>query len=208
MLEWYREHFDLTDLMADIERLIEQIAPNSHFQRHSYRSLMQQHLDIDPHTASARQLSSLARRLCAYEGELDTADALDLLFSVCIQPKLVQGFHLVFHYPRVQPGLALIADDERGTPVAKRVELFSRGLELGNGYHELLDADLLLARFNADNAELARRNKPLRPIDTAFLQAHRTGVPRCAGMALGIERLLMALDSIDDIRLLNPLHAG
>ncbi|TXI46286.1 MAG: EF-P lysine aminoacylase GenX, partial [Lysobacter sp.] len=80
-----------------------------------------------------------------------------------------------------------------GHAVAERFELYLGPLELANGYHELTDADEQRARFERDRAIRRSRGEPLPPIDEALLAALRRGLPACAGVALGIERLLMAM---------------
>jgi lysyl-tRNA synthetase class 2 len=102
------------------------------------------------------------------------------------------------HYPASQAALArLCPDDPR---VADRFEVFFGSIELANGYIELTDAAEQLRRLEADNANRRRRNRTVRPLDTSLLCALEAGLPACAGVAMGFERLQMIHDGTDDIR--------
>jgi lysyl-tRNA synthetase class 2 len=105
---------------------------------------------------------------------------------------------VVYDYPASQCALARLRRDGDAT-VAERFELYLGPLELANGYHELTDADEQRARFERDQARRSQRGAAIPPIDERLLAAMRSGLPACAGVALGIDRLLMAMTGSDRI---------
>jgi lysyl-tRNA synthetase class 2 len=105
----------------------------------------------------------------------------------------------IFNYPASQAALARITVDELGAPVALRFELVMRGMEIANGYDELVDANEQHRRFIADQAVRSRNAMPVYPADQRLLQALESGIPACAGVALGVDRLLMLQGGARDI---------
>lgn len=208
LLEWYRPGFDhhrLMDEVADLvaclaEGLAEKPAGLSGHERLTYAQCFQRWLHIDPHTASGQQLRECAHAqgLQGITGLSDTErDAwLDLLMSLCIQPKLKETFGqdclvFVYDYPASQAALARI---QPGPPaVAARFELFIDGIEIANGFHELQDAREQRARFEADAARREAERLPAITHDEHLLAALEAGLPDCAGVAVGLDRLLMVL---------------
>lgn len=194
ILEWYRPGFDLERLMeevADIARLaLGQAKLES--ERQTYAGLFESVLQLDVFDSSAEQLQEVAiarHVLGAEQLQLDRDGWLDLLMSHLVQPKL-GGDRLCFvsDYPASQAALARLNPDGR---TAARFELFFDGIELANGFHELLDPDEQAQRFEADNCQ--RRAWGLRPIkvDRLLLGALQHGLPDCSGVAVGLDRLLM-----------------
>ena len=121
--------------------------------------------------------------------------------SYLIEPKLTQCT-FIHDYPASQAQLAKVVKDEQGHDVADRFELYLNGIELANGYNELLDADELRKRFNADNLQRQQLNTPQIPIDENLLAAMEAGLPECSGVALGLDRVMMqvmAKDQISDV---------
>ena len=119
-------------------------------------------------------------------------DWLDLLMTHRLQPLFGDDVLLAVHdWPASQAALARIRDGD--PPVAERFELYLGPLELANGYHELCDAGEQRARFERDGSVRAQRRLPSIPMDAALLAALEQGLPACAGVALGVDRLLMAL---------------
>jgi lysyl-tRNA synthetase class 2 len=113
-----------------------------------------------------------------------------LLFSQLIEPKIGQDIPcFVYHFPASQASLAKL--NTQDTRVARRFELYFKGIELANGFDELTDADEQLRRFNEDNTKRIIAGKSANDIDTNFIDALRAGLPDCAGVALGIDRLIM-----------------
>lgn len=196
LLEWYRPGWDEYRLMTEIETLVGAVAPEigGGVMRTTYRDLFTTVVPIDPHTGD---LAALRARAAAVAGgnwqDADRATCLDLLFSVVIEPTLPPGLLFVTEFPACQAALAQLAEDGSGTWVARRFEVFSNGMELANGYFELLDAAEQRARFNADNARRAMEGRPLMPLDEHLLAALAAGLPLCSGVALGVDRLLMRI---------------
>lgn len=201
LLEWYRPGFGLDALMDEVEALVRALAQDlphapgpSH--RISYRAAFIAHVGIDPWTAGAAELAR-----CAQAHGLEVAGAehfsadewLDLLFSSVLAPRLPDhGLTFIHGFPPSQAALAKRVRYE-GAEVAARFELFWGGLELANGFDELQDAEEQARRFAADNAERKRRGLPAMPPDGHLLEALRAGLPACAGVALGLDRLLARL---------------
>lgn len=201
LLEWYRPGYGLRDLMSEVAELVcEQLGarPVSYV---AYRELFEAALGLDPHRASADELESCVRQRVDYAGGAESRDTwLDLLMSHVIQPSLADMV-FVYDYPASQAALARRRHDG-DVEVAERFELFVDGVELANGYRELADASEQRRRFEADNAVLAERGESPRPLDEELLAALDSGLPDCAGVALGLDRLLMlklGVDSLADV---------
>jgi len=128
--------------------------------------------------------------------QLDFDQCLDLLISLIIGPAM-KGYMFVYDYPVSQAALAKVNADN--SQVAERFELFYNGLELANGFSELTDSGLQRERFEVDNRQRRARGLPIYPIDESLLTALESGLPECAGVALGLDRLLMVLEKSDAI---------
>jgi elongation factor P--(R)-beta-lysine ligase len=204
MLEWYRLGFDTRQLMAEVEALLRATVPDSlpakaSIPQITYRELFQQQLEIDPFEASDAEMQALAeKRLDIGQMRPDRNAMLDLLMSHLIEPEL-QSPVFVVDFPASQAALAQICNDAGGARVARRFELFVRGMELANGYLELGDAAEQAQRFAQDNR--ARRSAGLAviPVDQYLLAALAHGLPECAGVALGFDRLLMLASDVKSI---------
>ena len=109
------------------------------------------------------------------------------------------AFTLLIDYPVSQSALARLGKDEDGRDVAQRFELYSGQVELANGFHELSDAQTQRSRFEADLARRERLGLATVPLDEHFLDALAAGLPDCAGIALGLERLHMVLGQHEHI---------
>ena len=179
--------------------------------RSTFRDLYRDTLGIDPFTAPEATLRDALGDVRIDPEGLTRDDWLDLLMTHRIQPGFTADAILVVHdYPASQCALARIRDDGDGMPVAERFELYVGPLELANGYHELLDAREQRRRFERDLAVRAARGQPAPPVDEALLAALVAGLPQCAGVALGIERLLMSMlgsDRIADVLAFDFAHA-
>ncbi len=122
----------------------------------------------------------------------DRDDLLNFLLSEMIEPELGREAPMFIHgYPPSQAALAKVA--EKPVPVAERFELYYKGIELCNGYHELTDADELEKRTKAENRKRVEHGYPPLPAPEKLIQAMRSGLPDCTGVALGFDRLLMLL---------------
>ena len=203
MLEWYRVGWDHLRLIDETVELVRSILASagrgSRVCKSTYRDLFRDTLGLDPIAASEAQLQSAIGDIRVDPSSLTRDDWLDLLLTHRIQPEFPRDhITVVFDYPATQCALAKIRAGD--TPIAERFELYVGTQELANGYHELTDAAEQRARFVRDNARRRERGLPELPIDENFLAALEAGIPDCAGVALGIERLLMAMMGSDDIR--------
>lgn len=202
LLEWYRPGYDHHALMDEVEALVTHVASRmwGTSERTSYGALFMHHAGIDPHTASISEILQCAHA----HGVGDVAglspaarDAwLDLLLTHTVLPQLAPGrLHFIYDYPASQAALARIRAPEPGQPypLAERFELIVNGIELANGFHELSDSAEQRRRFEQDNVRRRAEGLPLMPLDEPLLEALAHGLPLCAGVALGIDRLLMLM---------------
>jgi len=191
ILEWYRPGWDHHRLMDEIDELLTVILGTRPGERLTYQVAFERYAGIDPHAASDEALRRRVEALGMEDtGGLRRDDLLDLILTHVIEPRLGHCQPSFIHdYPASQAALARIR--KGGPPLAERFEVFSEGVELANGYHELTDPDEQRRRFVSDLA--ARRVADLAevPIDERFLAALEHGLPPCAGVAFGIDRLLM-----------------
>ena len=196
MLEWYRPELNLEELMDEVAALLETITSYSGSIRFSYQEVFSQYLNINVLVCSKDELQKLAiKRLPGFAGnpDLDRDGWLELLMSQVIESELASLKKPVFIYnfPSSQAQLAKVKLDNAGEEVAARFELFAGGLELANGYDELLDPKELRKRFEYDNQQRLKLGKAEMPIDEKLLTAMESGLPPCTGVALGLDRLLM-----------------
>jgi lysyl-tRNA synthetase class 2 len=203
MLEWYRVGWDHRRLADETVELVQAAlalsAKRAEVHRIAYRDLFHEAIGLDPFAAGNAQLQSALGEVRVDATGLSRDDWLDLLLTHRIQPNFPgDRITVVFDYPASQCALAKIRDGV--SPVAERFELYAGTQELANGYHELTDAAEQRARFVHDNARRRERGLPELPLDENVLAALESGLPDCAGVALGIERLLMAMVATDDIR--------
>jgi lysyl-tRNA synthetase class 2 len=176
--------------------------------RVAYRELFREHLAVDPLSAPVEELVRCATdHLDAGALELTRDGWLQLLFSHVIEPKL-EGLVFVEQFPASQAALAQLATDRQGDAVARRFELYINGLELANGYYELADSREQRRRFEQDNAHRARDSAARIPLDERLLAALDSGLPDCAGVALGVDRLLMLRCGARHIHEVLPFPAG
>ncbi|MBK5940734.1 EF-P lysine aminoacylase GenX [Halochromatium roseum] len=203
LLEWYRPGWSLSALIDEVADLVRVILDRSGLEHEvlSYRQLFRDRLELDPWRATPAVLKAVARAQ-GLEGcdhlELDRDGWLDLLMSQCLEPALGRGcMTFVRDYPPSQAALARLRDGDPS--VAERVELYLEGMELANGFEELTDANEQRARFEADQRARRAAGQPVPPIDEAFLAALEAGMPASAGIALGLDRLLMCALGADQI---------
>jgi lysyl-tRNA synthetase class 2 len=206
MLEWYRVGWDHRRLAGETVELVQAalrlVEGRAHATTTTFRELYLRQLQLDPFTASEAELRAALGDVAIDPAGLGRDDWLDLLMTHRIQPMFPVDQLLVMHdWPASQCALARIreGDANGGFPVAERFELYLGPLELANGYHELLDAAEQGARFDNDRARRAARGNVLPPRDERLLSALAHGLPSCAGVALGIDRLLMAMLGTDRI---------
>jgi len=205
MIEWYRLGFSLEQLMGEVVELVRvllgRVLPVEFV---SYREAVRRHAGFDPLDAQIGELQRAAQALgldARHAREAGRDELLDLIVGAQVGPALgADALTFVHRYPASQAALArLDAEDPR---LALRFELYHRGVELANGYHELTNAAEQRMRFSADQQARKARGLPVATLDQHLLAALEAGLPDCAGVALGFDRVLMlALDaaSIDDV---------
>ncbi len=197
MLEWYRVGWSAERLAEEVVELVRHAGPDrSWTTKHTtWTDEARAVLGFDPHDADRERLSGA---LPDAPPGLDRNGMFDWLLAMHIQPRLPAGQLTVIHrFPASQAALARISPDDPRS--AERFEVFAGPLELANGYHELTDPIEQRRRFEADNEQRRRLGRSPMPLDTALLEALDAGLPDCAGVALGFERLLMAVHGLDDI---------
>ncbi len=197
MLEWYHENIGYQELMAEISDLINVLAPSLTFQYFSYLDIFTLRLNINPLTISNIDLKQITlSKIGTIQGleNPNRVECLDILFSYFIEPTLNKPdiATFIYNYPIEQAALAQ-QTQEQGYQVAERFELFINGIEIANGYGECLDPNILEQRFKQDNHIRNTLDKPQVNIDQDFISAHKHGLPKCSGVALGLDRLLMVL---------------
>jgi lysyl-tRNA synthetase class 2 len=194
LIEWYRLGFDDAALMTEVETLTgqllapyRQLEPAEHLR---YTAALRRYAGVDAHDASDRDLSEAAARhgiVC--RAELDRDAKLDLLMGLVVGPRLGSGRPcFIYDYPASQAALARLKPGS--PPVAARFELYLDGVELANGFHELVNAGEQRARFTHDLSVRRARGQVEAPLDERLLAALAAGVPDCAGVALGLDRLV------------------
>ena len=193
LIEWYRLGYDDAALMTEVEALVGcLLAPRrlEPAERLSYSAALQRHAGVDAHGASDGDLTESARRhgvVC--DAELDRDAKLDLLMGLVVGPRLgLDRPCFICDYPASQAALARLKPGL--PPVAARFELYLNGVELANGFHELVNAGEQRARFGQDLVLRRARGQAESPLDEHLLAALAAGMPDCAGVALGFDRLV------------------
>ena len=194
LMEWYRLGMDHHALMSDVEQLVGAVLGSQRIvgasERITYAQAVHRHAGADAFADSPQHLVQ-----CLADRQIDVPEAvraerdslLDLIMSTLVIPRLGIGMLTFVHdYPASQAALA-----RSNGRVAARFEAFLDGLELANGFHELGDADEQRHRFEQDLAQRAALGRSTAPLDEHLLQALAHGLPDCAGVALGFDRLVM-----------------
>ena len=193
MLEWYRPGFDAAALLAEVAELVGEVIGAGPPGRAAWGARFRRRAGLARlgGRPAARGARSAARAGGA--GRRWARDELlDLLFSELVEPRLGHDcLQFVDAFPASRASLARTTRDAAGNPVAERFELFIDGHEIANGYNELCDADELRRRMETDNRVRAARGLPPSPPDERLLAAMASGLPECAGVALGVDRLIM-----------------
>lgn len=193
ILEWYRLNYEMFRLIDEVKELLKLVLDCVNVDMLSYQDVFQDYLNIDPLLAEIIQLREVASKSdlssLAHDIE-DRGTLLQLLFTFKIQPHIGQDQPIViYHFPASQAGLSEISTKDNR--VAKRFEVYFKGIELANGCRELINRNEQFQRFEQENCNRARLRLPMNPIDKNLLDALQYGVPACAGVALGIDRLVM-----------------
>ena len=205
MLEWYRvgwDHLGLIEETAELVRAaLSSIGRNAPLRVVSYRDLYLEAIGIDPFTADEQALRAALGAVEIDPDGLSRDDWLDLLMTHRLQPTFdPEGLLAIVDYPASQCALARVREGVDGVLVAERFEMYLGSVELANGYHELLDATEQRARFGCDGALRKSRGDAVPPMDERLLAALEAGLPACAGVAVGVDRLLMAMLRAPGIR--------
>ena len=192
LLEWYRPGFDDEALITEVDLLLQTTLGCQPAERLTYQQAFMRHTGLCPLEASLADLRAIApphcAELAAVEEDLDTL--LQLLFAECVEPQIGQQRPCaISRFPASQAALARVCPDD--PRVAARFEFYFKGIELANGFYELTDASEQRARFAADNGKRAALGREPRAADEWLLAALAHGLPDSAGVALGVDRLLM-----------------
>lgn len=197
LLEWYRCGWDDHKLMREVVELVALLIgqkgdPDLISTKLTYAECFSNVMGFNPHCAELRKLQEIASHEASGDWfDQSRANCLDLIFSLRVEPALPSGITVVHEYPRCQAALAQISKDHQGYEVSRRFEVFIDGSEVGNGYLELTDPVEQVARFSQDTTERHRAKRPSISIDDKFVESLVNGLPACAGVALGLDRILM-----------------
>jgi len=199
LLEWYREGFDHHRLIREVGELVATLLGRGAWQVWPWRALLQHVLGPGIDCADRDELERQAGDILSnVPGGLDRDGLLDLLVSHCVEPAIAAwGIVFIVDYPASQAALSRLLSSSGGSAVAARFECYVDGMELANGYWECGDPDELRARFDDDNRKRRALSLPERAIDPDFLAAMEAGLPDCAGVAMGIDRLLALRVGVD-----------
>jgi lysyl-tRNA synthetase class 2 len=206
IVEWYRAGDDLhagMDLLDELTRALLGTPPAA---RTSYREAFERTMQMDPHSATVDELCAAAEsndvNVPTTMKRDDRDEWLNLLLATRVEPQLgLNRPEIIYHYPASQASLAKVVTSETGIEVAERFELYYRGIELANGFHELSDAVEQRRRFEAVNSARVADGRSSLPMPESLLTALEDGFPDCTGVALGFDRLAMlaiGASSIDD----------
>lgn len=198
MLEWYRVGFNHHDLMNEMDELLQILMNAPKAERISYKDLFISTLNIDPHACDLQQLQDLIKQhkinITTSINDKDTL--LQLLLTHYIEPTLgLQAPLFLYNFPASQAALAKIHNG-----VAERFEVYIEGVELANGFYELTNPAEQLDRFQTEQAQRNHSNDNSLMIDERLIAALEHGLPDCAGVALGLDRLLMLLTKANMIK--------
>ena len=196
MIEWYRIDWDHWQLMEETEALLQCLLGCEKAERLSYRDAFLKFSKLDPF-----QLTTTSFRKCCQDYALSVPgyltddrgsrdDRLNFLMGVLIEPQLgLERPVFIYDYPASQANLSRI--NPKNKLLCERFELFYKGMELGNGFHELADVVEQTFRFQKENHRREEAGKTPLPIDQEFLDALASGLPDCAGIAIGFDRIVM-----------------
>lgn len=213
MIEWYRRGFELHAMMQETIDLVTKVFTRKKLtlppQFVTYAGVFDEALSLDPVLAD---IDTLAGCMDADQALVDSlGDDRDAWLDLAMATRIAATFSpdqltLVYHYPASQAALArLCPDDDK---VADRFELYCGAIELANGFVELTDANEQKKRFESDQDKRKSRGLEACEIDNALIEALRSGMPPAAGVALGLDRLLMIDEGKDDIRSVTTFTPG
>lgn len=206
LLEWYAPQATLDDVAPFLERLCRLVLGTAGIDRLSCSAAFRAHAGVDPRVATAEDLEAAARRAGVVLPERWTSlpaeerrdRGFELLLAEVVQPRLGHDRPLMLEaWPATQAAFARL--DPRDAALARRFELFVRGVELANGWEEETSRDVLEARIVAANRARAASGRPELPLPQRLLEAHGAGMPAGTGVALGFDRLAMLAAGADSI---------
>ncbi|MGH8502670.1 MAG: EF-P lysine aminoacylase EpmA [Gammaproteobacteria bacterium] len=203
LLEWYRRGFEQHALMDEVEALLGETLAGfcavTPVRRLTYRDAFAQYAGLDIATASIAECkASMMEGGIDTDAELDRRGWLELITSHMVAPACSRDrLTFIYDYPADQAALAKVRPG--AFPVASRFELFANGIELANGFHELADPEEQRARFGRELASRRDAGGPIVPVDEHLLAALAHGLPDCAGVAVGLDRLVMLAAGHDHI---------
>ncbi len=202
LLEWYRVGWNEEELMREVETLLRSIVephrPLGPTIRMSYREAFQKFLGIDVFAKPHQVRERLRAATVDVPADLDESSVIDLAFGLAITPRLPpDAISFVYDFPEHQAALARLKSTK--PPVAARFEAFLGGLELANGFDELTDEAEQRGRFEADRKRRRDEGRHTPPIDEPFLAALAHGLPGCAGVAIGIDRLVAVAKGLQSL---------
>ncbi len=199
LLEWYRPGFNHYDLIEECMELLKVLGKGT-CQKASYQELFHKQTGLDPHTATLDDLRHSAMELGYDDTQSGRHELLDFIFNRSVVANMNNEAVFVYDYPECMSALAKIRRNKIN--VVERFELFIAGMEIANGFHELCDADEQKQRFIQEQEIRDKKGKPVCSLDERFLAALEQGLPDCAGVAVGLDRLLMVLvnsQNIEDV---------
>lgn len=198
MLEFYRVGFDHHALMHELDELLRYCANTAPAEKITYQKLFLSHLQIDPLKASLSELKNCitTHDIAIHTEGLTYDSALQILLTHLIEPKLgIETPLFLYDFPPSQAALSIINNG-----VAERFELYLNGKEIANGFHELTNANEQLKRFQKNQIDRQENGQCIPEIDYYFIDALKQGLPACAGVAVGLDRLLMHIMETNKIQ--------
>ena len=210
MIEWYRLGFSFEQMIEETLECIRLFLGEIPEKRMSYKQLIKHFLNTDYETALPSELFKIGCEkglgLPPEAEKWDKDTLLQALIGFVIEPQLGQDHLFVLtHFPASQAALSQTRELESGEKVALRFEVYYKGIELANGYHELTDAQEQRRRLEESNQKRIAAGKLKLPIDHLFLEALEKGLPDCCGVAVGFDRLLQLKHQLPTLQSALPL---
>ena len=199
LLEWYRPGFGVSDLITEVRDLVDHILGSTEYATFTVQTLLDSHFGIDYRLADEEQLRVIVDHIGLYSRQ-SRKDMLDFLIGRALE-ETREDRVFITEYPPELAALARISE-RGGSRFAERFELVVSGIELANGYNELLNADELVQRVVTDSEQKQLAGLPEMAPDSRLINAMKKGLPQCAGVALGLDRLValaLHVSSIGDV---------